>query len=156
MYERGPKPDDNYIEVNKDGIAIHENEKQFTVPIVGVSVEQDLFLVDAHTESEICPPGYYLPSHYFQLRKNKPSIVAMGSHNNNIFHLEERIKHTKFYPASGVIIPRKMRLPEDAMVDIDHSYTEYTHKIPKEVLKKIEKEKEEAKEARERDQMAYF
>ncbi len=87
--------------------------------IVGVNDSGDVFLVEATFSRDIHPDGYDLPAHV--LNHNGKWAVAFGDHNNNIFHLKERLETMKFNEAGGVIIPRRMGM-NDEMSGYEHSY----------------------------------
>ena len=143
------KAEHDWIIINpdKDGYPIYKSEvekfRQLN-KIVGINAKMDILLVKAGASSDIRPAGYELSADILMRRHGKPAVVVLGSNNRETFQDTKSLESIVFYPASGVIVPRKKHPVNDIMVGWKHTYVVLdSHSIPQSALDELKKPKTE-------------
>ena len=110
----------NHIKLDSDGYPIHPTEEykfRKLNKIVGVDRWRTIFWVEAKNSYGIMPgAGYELKAHIYK-QKSGLFLIDFG------MRMEEDINHfrPRRYDASGVIVPRKVRLVADIMLGYTHN-----------------------------------
>lgn len=132
-----------YIQLDKEGYPIHPSEEgkfRQLNKIIGVDRWKTIFWVEAKNSYGILPgPDYELKAHIF-LQKKGLFMVDFG------MRMEHDIKHfkPKIYQASGVIVPRRVRLVVDTMLGYNHNPIVLdSHTIPDNAFDDIKKANED-------------
>lgn len=145
--EEKAQRDSVYIQLDSEGYPIYPSEEskfRGKNRIVAVDRFTSIFLVEARNTRDISPgAGYELRANIFKT-KNRPIIVDFGHTvdlEDPFKYIDRLIKKGHIYPATGVIVPRKVRLLTDVMLGYKHNPVIIdSHSIPDNAFDDIKKQ----------------